>query len=85
MSCMEKAVDLLSRRPHFRRQLEQKLSSRGFSSDEVETTLARLEELGYLDDVACARGFVTQRLRRGPLGRRRLRAELSRRGADAER
>jgi regulatory protein len=80
--CTARALKLLAGRSHFRRQLEAKLRSKGFESDDIEITLERLTELGYLDDTRTAIELVESRLRRGPMGRRRLRAELERRGAD---
>jgi len=79
--CRHKAMDLLARRPHFRRELERKLHQRGYDHEEVDTTLDRLEEQGLLDDAKTASGFVAHRLEREPYGRRRLLAELVRRGA----
>lgn len=83
-SCDDKAAELLARRPHFRAELERKLAARGYSGDEVAAALDRLERHGYLDDRKTAAGFAEQRLARGPLGRRRLAAELARRGAPPE-
>lgn len=84
MNCWEKAVDLLSRRPHFRRQLEAKLQQRRFPQDEIDAALERLTDLGYLDDLQCAIDYIAQQTRRGALGRRRLRADLLRRGVATE-
>ena len=53
--CYEKAVQLLASRPHFRRELAGKLLQRGYPADEMEATLDRLTEQGYLDDSATAR------------------------------
>ena len=80
----DKGLALLARRPHLRRELQTKLLARGYEASEVETTLDRLEERHFLDDEAAARGFVSARLRRGPEGAARLRAELERRGADGD-
>lgn len=77
-----KAVDLLARRPHFEGEIRQKLLQRGFDGAEVEATVGRLLGLGYLDDDACARDFVRAKLRRSPMGRRKLSFELRRRGAE---
>ncbi len=77
-------MDLLARRPHFRRELELKLTRRGYGDAEVESTLDRLAEQGLLDDAKTAGGFVAHRLEREPLGRWRLLAELTRRGADED-
>jgi regulatory protein len=84
MNCYDKAVQLLSRRPHFRRQLQAKLEQREYPREEIEATLERLADLGFLDERRCAEEFVELRLRRSPVGRRRLRGELLQRGADAE-
>jgi regulatory protein len=83
-SAYAKAVDLLARRAHFGAQLSDKLARRGYPAEEVEEALARLRRHGYLDDRAAARDFAAGRLAREPLGRRRLAADLARRGAPAE-
>lgn len=80
-SCYRKALDLLARRSHFRAELRHKLERREFSPEAVEAALQRVAEDGYLDEHATARAFIEERLRRGPEGRARLRAELQRRGA----
>ncbi|MCP4656605.1 MAG: regulatory protein RecX [bacterium] len=82
--CLRKAMDLLSRRPHFRRELEAKLAQRDYDPAEIEETLERLEARRLLDDARTTLEFVSSRLAREPLGRRRLRNELERRGAPPE-
>jgi regulatory protein len=82
--CWNKALDLLARRSHFRRELEHKLAARGYPEDEVAETLQRLAERGWLDDRQTARRWLEDRLRRGPVGRRRLLAELGRKGVGDE-
>lgn len=82
--CYNKALSLLGRRAHFRRQLEEKLRVRRYDDDVIRMTLDRLAEDAYLDDARVAREFVTSRLRRGPIGRRRMRIELEKRGAAQE-
>lgn len=81
---LHKAVDLLARRPHFEAEIRRKLQQRGFDESEVDVAVERLHELRYLDDALNASSFVNERLRRSPVGRRRLRADLVRKGADAE-
>ena len=83
-SCYLKAVELLARRPHFARELAVKLARRRFPPEEIRETLERLEREGYLDDRRAAVELAASRLARGPVGVRRLRAELKRRGAPAE-
>ncbi len=80
-SCYDKAGELLARRGHFRAELGAKLRARGYPEDEVVAALDRLERQGWLDDRRAAADFAAGRLARGPLGRRRLAAELGRRGA----
>ncbi len=82
--CSQKALDLLSRRSHFERELERKLTQRGYDEAEVADTLEHLREQGLIDDRRTAVEFVRSRLARAPEGRRRLRAELARRGVASE-
>jgi regulatory protein len=81
---LAKAGALLARRPHFRRELEAKLTTRGFSPESVARACDRLEQEGYLDDLECARGLVQGSLRRKGYGPLRVRAELARRGASEQ-
>ncbi len=84
ISCGRKALDLLSSRSHFERELERKLRQRGYDEAEVAGTLERLRAEGLLDDRRTAGEFVRSRLARAPEGRRKLRAELRKRGVPAE-
>ena len=84
VGCYDKALELLSARPHFVSELENKLRRRGYPREEIDAALGRLEELGHLNDRQTARELVTSRLRRGGTGARRLFAELRRRGAPSE-
>ena len=82
--CYDKAVDLLARRPHFQRELERKLSARGFGSDEIEAACERLTARGLLDDLEGARGLAAGAWRRRGYGPLKIRAELRRRGVADE-
>ncbi len=84
VSADDKAAALLGIRPHFRRELAQKLAARGFEHDEIEAALDRLGSLGYLDDEKTAREFVAARQARKAEGTLRLKLELERRGAPPE-
>ncbi|HSN87811.1 MAG TPA: regulatory protein RecX [Thermoanaerobaculia bacterium] len=84
ITCYGKAVQLLASSPHFRRELQTKLTQRGFPSEEISEALDRLVQQGYLDDARTAVAFVEQRLSRGTEGRLRLQAELEKRGAPRE-
>jgi regulatory protein len=69
---------LLGGRAHSRVELYRKLALRGYTSEEVDAALARLAELGYLNDLSFAEGLV--RVRSASRGPRALSAELARRG-----
>jgi regulatory protein len=69
---------LLGGRAHSRVELQRKLARRGYTSEEVAAAVARLDELGYLNDLSFAEGFV--RVRSASRGPRALSAELARRG-----
>ena len=82
------ALDLLSRRDHFRRELADKLRRKGFPADEVEAAIARCQDLGLVDDERVAERFVEVRAATRGWGPNRLAAELRKRGVapdDAER
>ena len=77
-------MDLLARRPHFRRELVNKLAQRDYTQAEIESTLERLATQGLIDDKKLTEDVVRRRLERDPVGRRRLLGELQRRGAPLE-
>ena len=83
-SARDKALDLLARRPHFRRELEKKLAARGYPEAEVAVTLDRLVADGLLDDASTAADFVDSKLRRGGAGARRRRLQGTGRGGGRE-
>ena len=62
--------------------MRQKLARRGYEADEVASALARLTEMGYLDDAAFARGLV--RLRSATRGSLAVAAELAAKGIDRQ-
>lgn len=78
------ALGLLTRRPHARRELRDKLYRKDFPSRTIQEVLDHLEGIGLIDDQAFAEAFVRDRVRLRPRGRRALRAELAKRGVRAE-
>jgi regulatory protein len=61
-------------------ELQRKLGRRGHSAEEIDSALARLKELGYVNDKSFAEGLVRHRAAsRGP---RALSAELAARGVE---
>ena len=79
----EKAVDLLTRKPHSRRELERKLGEWEATEEEISEICDRLEELGFLDDAYYAAQVVRHYCAKG-YGARKLRDELYRRGVPRE-
>jgi regulatory protein len=83
--CREKALSLLERRPHSRRELTLKLVKRDFPRALVDRLLDDFERVGLLDDLAFARLYVEMKLgSNNPVGRRKLQQELGKRGIARE-
>jgi len=84
-ACLDKALELLGRRAHFRGELRRKLAGRGFGEEAIEAALARAAELGYLgSEEELAVAFARERQERKGVGRARLASELARRQAAPE-
>ena len=82
------ALDLLSRRDHFWRELSDKLRRKGFPADDVEAAIARCRDLSLGDEERVGERFVEVRAVTRGWGPHRLAAELRKRGVprdDAER
>ena len=75
----EKALDLLTRKPLSRKELERKLGEREAGEKETASICARMEELGFLNDVSYAAQVVRHYSAKG-YGEHKLRDELYRRG-----
>lgn len=75
----EKTLELLSRKPQYRKELERKLAQWEAGEVEISSICDRMEELGYLDDAAYARRVVRHYSAKG-FGEKKLRDELYRRG-----
>jgi len=77
-----KALDLLARREHSRRELARKLAAHGFQDRAaVDGVLAALEAEGLLSDARFAEQFVWSQVQRGA-GPLKVHAELRERGVD---
>ena len=79
----QKALELLSRRPHSRRELKDKLLRRGVSEEDAEDCMQWLSDRGFLDDEEYA-GAVARHYAAKGYGAGRVRSELQRRGIDRE-
>lgn len=79
----EKTIELLSRKPMSRREMEQKLHSWEAGEEETAAICDRMEELGFLDDADYALRVVRHYSAKG-FGPRKLKDELYRRGVPRE-
>jgi regulatory protein len=80
LDAFETALRQLSRRARTVLEVRRHLRDRGFSAKEVAGTVERLSRLGYLDDRAYAVRYAGWAAEERPMGRRRVAAELMRRG-----
>lgn len=80
---VQRALGLLARREHSRKELNRKLTSRGLDAGEVEAAVDRLAGEGWQDDSRFAESLVRSRAASG-YGPLRIRAELSTHGLDGE-
>ena len=79
---MGAALRFLESRARSTSEVRSRLVTHGYRPDLVEHCLARLTELGMLDDDAFARAWIESRDRARPRGERALRAELHKKGVD---
>jgi regulatory protein len=70
------ALKTLGGRAHSTGELRQKLQRRAERPEDVDAVLARLHDLGYLDDRRYAEGYASARLANDKLGRTRVVRDL---------
>jgi len=75
----EKALNLLTRKPMSRKELERKLQEWEAGEEETASICTRMEELGFLNDASYAAQIVRHYSAKG-CGEHKLRDELYRRG-----
>lgn len=76
-----RALGLLGRREHSRRELRDKLIARGIADDEAEAALVQLDDKGFQSDQRFAEMLVRSRIAQGH-GPIRILAELRLKGID---
>ena len=79
----QRALGLLTRREHSRKELARKLASRGVGTDEVAAVIDKLADAGWQDDARFAESLVRNRAHAG-YGPAWIRAELGTHGLGAE-
>ncbi|MGH7654689.1 MAG: regulatory protein RecX [Gemmatimonadaceae bacterium] len=77
-----KALEVLARGPKATKDLGRWLLQRDHLPDDVNAALARLTERGLLNDAAYAMMFARSRLTTHHMSRRRIGAELAKRGVE---
>lgn len=73
---MDAALHYLTYRARTVREMECYLDEQQYAEYEVQQVVARLQELGYLDDAAFADEFIRTRLAAKPISRRKLQEQL---------
>lgn len=79
---LEAAARFLEARSRSVAEVRRRLTTAGYRAELVEAAIARLTELGMLDDATFARAWVESRDRARPRGERALRSELALKGID---
>lgn len=80
---VQRALGLLVRREHSRKELTRKLTARGIESDAATAAVDKLTEAGWQDDTRFAENLVRFRANSG-YGPIHIRAELGTHGLDSE-
>lgn len=78
------ALDLLSYRARSKKELRRRLQKKDFTEQAIDFAIARIEDLGYIDDKEFARSFVRDRLNLNPKGPFALKMELLKKGVSKD-
>jgi len=81
---LERALEALARKERTTAELERWLTGRGFEPEEVAAAIARLVEIGELDDARFARRYAEDKRELRGWGPERIRETLTARGLEAE-
>ena len=81
---LEAAARFLEARSRSVSEVRRRLGGAGYRADLVDGAIARMTELGMLDDEVFARAWVESRDRARPRGERAIREELRLKGIDRE-
>jgi regulatory protein len=80
----EKAIKLLKIRPHHSAELTKKLLMRGFSRDQIDDVIKKLQEENLIDNDRFAQMYLDELLRNKTFGFYGLKAKLMTRGIDSQ-
>lgn len=82
---MQYALKLIAKKRYTAHELKKMLKKKdNEASQQREKVLTRLKELGYIDDAAFARDYISTRIQLNPRGKRLLNIELLRKGVDKQ-
>ncbi|MDO4563232.1 MAG: regulatory protein RecX [Clostridia bacterium] len=84
MTAKDYALKLLSICDKTQKEVERKLREKSYSEEEIEQTLAFLQEYGYINDALYCRRYIADAKNLRHYGDRRIRADLAKRGAAQE-
>ncbi|MEM8601110.1 MAG: RecX family transcriptional regulator, partial [Bacteroidota bacterium] len=79
-----KAIDYLSYKARTTTEVRRKLRDTGFGEAATDDAVARMQELGYLDDDAYAKAYARGRFSGRGYGPQRIRTDLMKRGLDRQ-
>ncbi len=82
--CLNAAFHYLNYRPRSEFEVKEQLQRRGFDSDSIEATMARLKERGLVDDVAFAQFWKDNRGWFSPRSQRLIKLELKQKGVASD-
>ncbi|MDH5639430.1 MAG: recombination regulator RecX [Nitrospinota bacterium] len=80
IGALDHAMRFLVSRPHSEKELRDKLASRGHLAVDIDTAIARLIELRYVNDEELCPRHAESRLQKAIVGPARMRVELARKG-----
>ncbi len=81
--CLEQAYRFLSRRGHFRKELQRKLKQKGYEAEITDQALQFLQSKGYLDDLQLMVQFVQDAIHLKRYGPNLIKSKLLERGLSA--
>lgn len=82
--CLNRAIKLLASRPHSTKELEKKLTARGFTQDDIHGAVEWLSQRGYLNDGEFGIIYAKSRVARARVGSARLKMDLRAKGLDGD-
>ena len=78
----QRALDYLAYKPRTEKEVRRTLEQEEISAPVIEDVIARIKELGYLDDESYAHDYARNRFANKQYGPQRIRRELRERGID---